>query len=176
MGLLIATRSFAVNPRDDERFQWRLQAWMNIIESQASWQRMHEVILSSSPEELAKMFHSAAESDRAVIAWWLAFARFLPADDQRSLYQNPALIRSHLLLWPSNQSPFWWLIGTFFMALAGFLLILRWYRAGLRPIDPMAETLEDVDPIDLDSQAITISNPGLETDDQTATQDSVTRF
>ena len=29
-----------------------------------------------------------------------------------------------------------------------------------RPVDPAAETLERVDPIDLDTQAVTISNPG----------------
>jgi H+/Cl- antiporter ClcA len=116
---------------------------------------------------LGRVLNAADDRDRMAFAWWLEWSRCLPNQQRGQVFKNKTYIRAHLLLWQKHRASPWWLVVVMVLCLVVFILLIRWSKRGATPVDPAAETLERVDPIDLDTQAVTLSNPGLETDDLT---------
>ena len=161
---LLDSNSFPVEIRDDYVFQDRLKSWISNLQTYPDLAILQAAIRETPVTEMSHVLAETDTAQRAVFSWWLEWSMKLPVDQQSAIIQNPSFLRAHLICWPEDKGSAWWLAGVLSFALVLCLMLVHWIRRGPSPVDPAAETLERVDPIDLDTQAVTISNPGLETD------------
>ena len=151
----------------DPVLQKQLQRWIGALEMDSSLLSLRQAITEVSAFNLHTVLDSARETDRSAFAWWLAFSMTLPETQRDAALVTRPMQQAYMLLWPQGAGTVWWLLLVAMLAALQLLLLAYWQRSGPRAVDPMAETLENVDPIDLDTEAVTMSNPGLGTDDHT---------
>ena len=149
---------------DDALFQRSINQWLSQLSADPRLGEVIQEVTALQAHELPPFLAALAEENKAIFSWWLEWSMRLPPPSRPAEFENNIFLQAHLLCWPEDRGSSWWLVALTLLAAVIGVLVAYWMRIGPRPVDPAAETLERVDPIDLDTQAVTISNPGLETD------------
>ncbi|TVR39360.1 MAG: hypothetical protein EA402_14760 [Planctomycetota bacterium] len=165
---LIASSGRSFNPVNDRHLQATMQSIGQWLESRYELQEKLTRQQDLHPREMALLRGALSDEWYRALTWWLRLS-FIP---QQSLWQSqsiddPLKITARRMLYRPTRAPTVWLALTWLLFVMLSAQIIWWMRRGLRPVDPMAETLENIDPVDLDTEAVTLSRPGWSTDQGT---------
>lgn len=147
----------------DPHFQQMAQDVVGALRTRATFNRLLTELLSLTESELSPWLQDLTTRQRVALSWYLQLRACL----QRGLFSERQLARAHFLLSPHASGSFGWIGVPLAWIVLLLLLLARWRRWGPRPIDPMAETLENIEAIDFDTDAITLTQPGLSTEERT---------